>query len=465
MFCMDYFTPELLAKWDLNPFCRTKCGAEDFILRFVPPLGGGMEIIMSKINIVKICGREILDSRGNPTVEATVLLSDGSVGTASVPSGASTGIYEAHELRDTTSARYGGKGVLEAVCNIQKKIQPALVGVSIYEQHEIDTIMREIDATDNKSRLGANAILAVSMACARAGACSYHMPLFKYIGGVSAQRLPIPMMNILNGGAHASNNVDIQEFMILPIGAHTFSDALRIGAEIYHALGGILKKKGMHTAVGDEGGYAPSLDGDEDAIRLICEAIDAAGYDTDTVKIALDAASSEWYADGVYKLPKRGVTMQTDALIDYFAALAQKYPIYSIEDGLDQSDFEGWTKLTKRMGDQVMLVGDDLFVTNTKRLKKGMASGAANAILIKPNQIGTVSETLDVIVTAKSNGYKYILSHRSGETEDTTIADLSVGTNSPFIKTGAPCRSERVAKYNRLLRIESSLNSGAVYGI
>ncbi len=414
---------------------------------------------------MKICGREILDSRGNPTIEATVLLNDGSVGTASVPSGASTGIYEAHELRDTTGARYGGKGVLEAVCNIHKKIQPALVGVSIYEQHEIDTIMREIDATDNKSSLGANAILAVSVACARAGACSYHMPLFKYIGGISACTLPVPMMNILNGGAHASNNVDIQEFMIMPIGAHTFSDGLRIGAEIYHALGSILKKKGLSTAVGDEGGYAPSLDGDEEAIKLICEAIEAAGYDTDTVKIALDAASSEWYADGVYKLPKRGVTMQTEALISYFTDLANKYPIYSIEDGLDQSDFEGWTNLTKTLGDKVMLVGDDLFVTNTRRLEKGIEAGAANAILIKPNQIGTISETLDVIQKAKSNGYGYILSHRSGETEDTTIADLSVGTNSPFIKTGAPCRSERVAKYNRLLRIESALNSAAVYGV
>ena len=420
---------------------------------------------MGKVSITKICGREILDSRGNPTVEATVMLSDGSAGMASVPSGASTGKFEAHELRDTSSARYCGKGVLEAICNINKKIQPALIGVSVYEQHEIDTIMREIDGTENKSKLGANAILAVSMACARAAANSYHMPLFKYIGGMSAYGLPVPMMNILNGGAHASNNIDIQEFMIMPMGAHSFSDALRIGAEIYHTLGGILRKKGMSTAVGDEGGYAPSLDGDEDAIQLICEAIDAAGYDTDTVKIALDAASSEWYTDGVYTLPKRGITMQTDELIDHFAMLTQKYPIYSIEDGLDQSDFDGWSRLTKRIGDKVMLVGDDLFVTNTKRLESGIAAGAANAILIKPNQIGTVSETIDVIVKAKVNGYKYVLSHRSGETEDTTIADLAVGTNSPFIKTGAPCRSERVAKYNRLLRIECALNSGAAYGL
>ena len=420
---------------------------------------------MGKVSIVKICGREILDSRGNPTVEATVMLSDGSVGMASVPSGASTGKYEAHELRDTTSARYQGKGVWDAVCNIHKIIHPALVGVSIYEQREIDTIMREIDGTESKSKLGANAILAVSMACARAAANSYHVPLFKYIGGVSAHRLPIPMMNILNGGAHASNNVDIQEFMIMPIGAHSFTDALRIGAEIYHALGGLLKKMGKSTAVGDEGGYAPSLDGDEDAIKLICEAIEAAGYDTDTVKIALDAATSEWYTNGVYTLPKRGITMQTDSLIEYFADLAQKYPICSIEDGLDQSDFSGWTMLTNKIGDKVMLVGDDLFVTNTKRLNEGIRVGAANAILIKPNQIGTVSETMEVISKAKMSGYQFILSHRSGETEDTTIADLAVGMNSPFIKTGAPCRSERVAKYNRLLRIESCLNGSAVYGI
>lgn len=420
---------------------------------------------MGKVTIAKICGREILDSRGNPTVEATVMLSDGSAGMASVPSGASTGKYEAHELRDSSSARFAGKGVLDAVCNINKKIQPALVGVSVYEQHEIDAIMQEIDGTENKSKLGANAILAVSMACVRAAANSYHIPLFKYIGGVSAHRLPIPMMNILNGGAHASNNVDIQEFMILPVGAHSFADALRIGTEIYHALGSILKKMGKSIAVGDEGGYAPSLEGDEDAIKVICEAIEAAGYDTETVKIALDVASSEWYTEGVYRLPKRETTMTTDAMIDYFADLVKKYPIYSIEDGLDQSDFEGWAKLTQRIGGYTMLVGDDLFVTNTKRLESGIALGAANSILIKPNQIGTVSQTLEVIAKAKSNGYKFILSHRSGETEDTTIADLSVGTNAPFIKTGAPCRSERVAKYNRLLRIEGCLNGGAVYGL
>lgn len=420
---------------------------------------------MAKVCISKICGREVLDSRGNPTVEASVMLSDGTVGMASVPSGASTGIFEAHELRDKSSARYGGRGVLEAVYNIGKRICPALVGVSVYEQSEIDTIMCEVDGTENKSKLGANAILAVSMACARAGANSYHMPLFKYIGGVSARNLPIPMMNILNGGAHASNNVDIQEFMIAPVGAHSFGDALRIGAEIYHTLGKLLKSRGLSTAVGDEGGYAPSLDGDEDAIRLICEAIDAAGYDTETVKIALDAASSEWYRDGSYVLPKRGARFDADALIGYWSELVGKYPIFSIEDGLDQTDFGGWARLTQSIGDRVMLVGDDLFVTNVKRLATGIEMGAANSVLIKPNQIGTVSETIDVIVKAKANGYRYILSHRSGETEDTTIADLAVGTNAPYIKTGAPCRSERVAKFNRLLRIENALGVGAKYGI
>lgn len=420
---------------------------------------------MAKVCISKVCGREVLDSRGNPTVEASVMLSDGTVGMASVPSGASTGIFEAHELRDKSSMRYGGRGVLDAVYNIGKKICPALIGVSAYEQNEIDTIMRELDGSENKSRLGANAILAVSMACARAGANSYHMPLFKYVGGVSARNLPIPMMNILNGGAHASNNVDIQEFMIAPVGAQSFGEALRIGAEIYHALGKLLASRRLGTAVGDEGGYAPSLDSDEDAIRLICEAIDAAGYDTGTVKIALDAAGSEWFRDGAYILPKRGVRFDADGLIGYWAELVAKYPIFSIEDGLDQTDFEGWARLTARIGDRIMLVGDDLFVTNVKRLSTGIELGAANAILIKPNQIGTVSETIDVIVKAKTNGYRYIPSHRSGETEDTTIADLAVGTNAPYIKTGAPCRSERVAKYNRLLRIENALGVGAKYGI
>ncbi|MBR5538751.1 MAG: phosphopyruvate hydratase [Clostridia bacterium] len=419
---------------------------------------------MDKAYIQKVCGREILDSRGNPTVEATVVLSDGTTGTAAVPSGASTGMFEAHELRDDDKTRYGGKGVLEAVANINKRIGPALAGVAAREQSEIDKTMLELDGTDNKAKLGANAILAVSMATARAAANHYRMSLYKYIGGVSARTLPVPMMNILNGGAHASNNVDIQEFMIMPIGAENFSEALRMGTEIYHSLGGILKKKGLSTAVGDEGGYAPGLDGDEEAIKLIIEAIEGAGYDTDKVKIALDAASSEWFEDGKYKLPKQGKVMQTEEVINYFADLINKYPIYSLEDGLAETDFDGWIKLTEQIGEKTMLVGDDLFVTNVSRLKTGIECGAANSILIKPNQIGTVTETIDVIVKAKSNGYKYILSHRSGETEDTTIADLSVGTNSPFIKAGAPCRSERIAKYNRLLRIECALGAGASYG-
>ncbi|MBQ8836702.1 MAG: phosphopyruvate hydratase [Clostridia bacterium] len=420
---------------------------------------------MGKVSITKVCGREILDSRGNPTVEATVSLSDGSVGMASAPSGASTGKYEAHELRDVSSTRYGGKGVLEAVCNINKKICPALTGVPAYEQHEVDKIMCELDGSENKSVLGANAILAVSMACARGAANSYHMPLYRYLGGVSGRNLPVPMMNILNGGAHASNNVDIQEFMIVPQGAENFSESVRICAEIYHTLGKLLKNYKFSTAVGDEGGFAPDLSNDEQAIELICEAIEKAGFDTNTVKIALDAASSEWFDDGKYKLHKRGIEMSTDELINYWKNLIEKYPICSIEDGLDQSDFDGWASLTQKIGDKVMLVGDDLFVTNTKRLIKGIEKQAANSILIKPNQIGTISETIDVIVKAKSNGYKYVLSHRSGETEDTTIADLSVGTNAPFIKSGAPCRSERVAKYNRLIRIESALCSGASFGI
>lgn len=420
---------------------------------------------MAKVVISKICGREVLDSRGNPTVEASVMLSDGSVGMASVPSGASTGKFEAYELRDKESIRYGGRGVLDAVHNINKKISPALIGVSIYEQGEIDTIMCELDGTENKSKLGANAILAVSLACARAGANSYHMPLFKYIGGISARHLPIPMMNILNGGAHASNNIDIQEFMIVPTGARSFTEALRIGAEIYHTLGKLLTARGLSTAVGDEGGYAPSLDGDEDAIRLICEAIDAAGYDIDTVKLALDAAAGEWYRDGNYAFPKRGGKLDAAQLIAHWESLTDKYPIISIEDGLDQTDFDGWAQLTACIGDRIMLVGDDLFVTNESRLALGIAHGAGNAVLVKPNQIGTLSETINLIVKAKSSGYRYILSHRSGDTEDTTITDIAVGTNAPYIKTGAPCRSERVAKYNRLLRIESALGISARFGI
>ena len=418
---------------------------------------------MGKVSITKVCGREIMDSRGNPTVEVSVMLSDGSVGTASSPSGASTGIYEAHELRDGDKVRYGGKGVLDAVKNVNKKIAPSLVGVSACNQSEIDRIMIELDGSENKSKLGANAILAVSMACAKAAANSYHMPLYKYIGGVTAKKLPVPMMNILNGGAHASNNIDIQEFMVVPVGAESFAEALRMGAEIYHTLGSLLKSYNLLTGIGDEGGFAPNLSNDEEAIGVICEAIEKSGYDTSCVKIALDAASSEWYENGKYKLPKRGLEMSTGDLISHWEKLIEKFPICSIEDGLDQTDFDGWSLLTSKIGKKIMLVGDDLFVTNTKRLEKGIEKKAGNSILIKPNQIGTLSETIDVIVTAKLNGYKYVLSHRSGETEDTTIADIAVGTNAPFIKSGAPCRSERVAKYNRLMKIENILSCGACF--
>ena len=421
---------------------------------------------MNKPQIIRCCAREILDSRGNPTVEATVLLSDGTLGTASVPSGASTGIFEAYEKRDGDQKRYGGKGVSDAVSNVCRVISPAISGISATEQSELDRVMLKLDGTDNKSKLGANAILAVSLANARAAANWYHTPLFRYLGGVDAYRLPVPMMNILNGGVHASNNVEIQEFMIVPVGMPRFADALQAGSEIYHTLGKLLKEKLFATTVGDEGGFAPNLQSDEQAIDLICEAIRQAGYSTDTIKIALDAAASEWYCDnGKYRMPKRQKDYDRKELIEYWVRLCDRYPmILSIEDPLDQRDNEGWQELTQRLGNRIMLVGDDLFVTNTARLRDGISQKIANAILIKPNQIGTLSETLEVIHLAKSAGYRFILSHRSGETEDTTIADIAVAMNAPFIKTGAPCRSERVAKYNRLLRIEAALNSSSRYG-
>lgn len=433
----------------------------------MPLIGGGLEINMMKSQIIKCTGREILDSRGNPTVEATVMLSDGTIGVASVPSGASTGIYEAHEKRDGDLSRYGGKGVLEAVNGICRRISPEIVGCYVSDQSVIDQLMIKLDGTENKSELGANAILAVSLATARACASSYGVPLYRWIGGARAVRLPIPMMNILNGGAHASNNVEIQEFMILPVGAPSFSDALRMGSEIYHALGKILKEKGLSTAVGDEGGFAPDLESDEAAIELIISAISAAGYGTDKVKLALDVAASEWYDEKSesYKPPKRGKKMERAELIGYFRMLVDKYPIISIEDPLDQRDFEGWRQITEALGDRVMIVGDDFFVTNPERLKKGIGMGAANAILVKPNQIGTLSEVISVTNLAATAGYSYIMSHRSGETEDTTIADLAVGLGAAFIKAGAPCRSDRVAKYNRLLRIEASLGHSATYGL
>ena len=423
---------------------------------------------MSKPQILKCCGREILDSRGNPTVEATVVLTDGTVGVASVPSGASTGIYEAHELRDGEPARFGGKGVREAVSNICDILSPALSGMYASEQAEVDRAILRLDGTENKSKLGANATLAVSLATARAAANWYRLPLYRYLGGVDTHCLPVPMMNVLNGGAHASNNMDIQEFMIVPVGAPSFAEALRWGSEIYHTLGKLLKADGLSTAVGDEGGFAPDLGSDEDAIRYLIRAIETAGYDTDRVKISLDVAASEWYVgsrDGaghadkneIYTLPKCGETLTRAALIEKWAGYCDRFPILSIEDGLDQSDFTGWTEMTARLGGKIKLVGDDLFVTNTARLKEGIELGAGNAILIKPNQIGTLTETLDVIRVAKEAGYAFILSHRSGETEDTTIADIAVATGAPLIKSGAPCRTERVAKYNRLLRIEASM--------
>ena len=419
---------------------------------------------MSKPQIAKCCAREILDSRGNPTVEATVFLNDGTIGIASVPSGASTGKFEAHEKRDADPTYYHGKGVMKAVYNVCRVISPALLGVNACEQQEIDRILRELDGTDNKSHLGANAILAVSLACSRAAANHYGLPLYRYLGGVEAHRIPVPMMNILNGGAHAANNVEIQEFMILPTGAESFSEGLRMGSEIYHDLGNILKGMKKASTVGDEGGYAPDLESDEQALDLICQAIEKAGY-TDRVKIALDVAASGWYReDGTYHMLKRDEVKTADELIATYERYLERYPIISIEDGLGEEDFEAWKVMTSRLGDRVALVGDDLFVTNQKRLTDGIGQGIANSILIKPNQIGTLTETMEVIQTAKDAGYGFIVSHRSGETEDTTIADLAVATNAPYIKAGAPCRSERVAKYNRLLRIESALSGVSLYG-
>ena len=418
-----------------------------------------------KITIEKVLGREIIDSRGNPTVEAEIGLSDGTYAKASVPSGASTGAFEAIELRDNDKSRYMGKGVTKAVENINKVIAPALCGDSPLDQCAIDYKMIELDGTLNKENLGANAILAVSLACAKASAKHLNLPLFRYIGGTFAVRMPVPMMNILNGGAHASNNIDIQEFMIMPVGACCFSEGLRQCCEIYHTLGKILKENNMDTAVGDEGGYAPNLNSDEEAIEMIIKAIEQAGYNTQNIKIALDCAASEWYTGGNYKLPKRGTELTSEQLINYFEDLSNRYPIISIEDPLSEYDWDGWKEITQRLGTKLNLVGDDLFVTNTKRLKKGIEIGAGNSILIKINQIGTLTETLDAIQTAHKAGYNTIISHRSGETEDTTIADIAVAVNSGQIKTGAPCRTDRVSKYNRLLRIESTLINTSRYGL
>ena len=416
--------------------------------------------------IEKVIGREIIDSRGNPTVEAEVYLLDGTVGRGAAPSGASTGEFEALELRDGDKSRFGGKGVTKAVENINTVISDALTGVDASDIYAVDAAMIAADGTKDKSNLGANAILAVSIASARAAANALEIPLYRFLGGVNGNRLPVPMMNILNGGAHAANTVDVQEFMIMPVGAPSFKEALRWCAEVFHALAALLKSKGLATSVGDEGGFAPDLASDEEAIQYILDAVKDAGYEPGKdFMIAMDAASSEWKGErkGEYVLPKAGTKFTSEELIEHWKKLVDKYPIISIEDALDEEDWEGWQKLTAELGNKVQLVGDDLFVTNTERLSKGIELGCGNSILIKLNQIGSVSETLEAIKMAHKAGYTAISSHRSGETEDTTIADLAVALNTCQIKTGAPSRSERVAKYNQLLRIEEELGTSAVY--
>ncbi|SEJ16621.1 enolase [Propionispira arboris] len=417
---------------------------------------------MSIIN--EVFAREILDSRGNPTIEVEVFLEDGTMGRASVPSGASTGMHEAVELRDGDENRYGGKGVLKAVSNVNDKIAQEIIGLDATDQIGIDALLCELDATPNKSVLGANAILGVSLAVAKAAAASHGLSLYQYLGGFNAKLLPVPMMNILNGGEHADNNVDIQEFMIMPVGAKSFAEALRMGTEIYHALKIVLKSRGLNTAIGDEGGFAPNLTSNEDALGAIVEAIEKAGYKPgEEVKLALDVASSEIYKDGTYNFKGEGVVRTSDEMIDFYETLVDKYPIISIEDGLDENDWAGWKKLTDRLGKKIQLVGDDLFVTNPVRLADGIAQGVGNSILIKVNQIGTLTETFDAMQMAKEAGYTCVVSHRSGETEDATIADIAVAFNAGQIKTGAPTRSDRIAKYNQLLRIEQELASVAKF--
>ncbi|MHB0948720.1 MAG: phosphopyruvate hydratase [Gemmatimonadaceae bacterium] len=423
--------------------------------------------------IVDIQAREILDSRGNPTVEADVILDTGVVGRAAVPSGASTGEHEAIELRDGDAERYGGKGVRQAVKNIEEQIAPALAGAEVTDQMGIDAAMLALDGTPNKANLGANAILAVSLASARAAAQEVGLPLWRYLGGPMSRVLPVPMMNILNGGAHATNTVDFQEFMIVPVGAESFSDALRMGAEVFHSLKKVLVRRKLATGVGDEGGFAPDLRDDEEALRVILEAIESAGYAPgQEIALALDVAASELYRDGSYTFKKSGAgTRDAGGMVDLYSQWLEEYPIVSIEDGLAEDDWDGWAKLTERVGDRCQLVGDDLFVTNTERLARGIESGVANAILIKVNQIGTLTETLEAIDMARSAGYLSVISHRSGETEDTFIADLAVATGAAQIKTGSASRTDRVAKYNQLLRIEQQLGSaaeypgGAIYGL
>jgi len=412
--------------------------------------------------IVSIHGREIIDSRGNPTVEVEVELSGGAQGRAAVPSGASTGAHEAHELRDGEE-RYGGKGTLKAVSAVNEELFEELVGMDASDQSGIDRAMIELDGTENKQRLGANAILGVSLATAKAAAQEAGLPLYRYVGGAGAKVLPIPMMNIVNGGQHADNNVDLQEFMVMPFGATSFSEGLRMGVEVFHALKAVCREQGLNTAVGDEGGFAPNLKSNEEAIALILTATEMAGFKPgDDIRIAIDAASSEFHDDGQYYM--EGKHISAEELSQYYAGLCDKYPIFSLEDGLDEDDWKGWTALNQTVGERVQLVGDDLFVTNVKRLEKGIALGAANSILIKVNQIGTLTETLDAIALAHRSGYTCVMSHRSGETEDTTIADLAVATSCGQIKTGAPCRTDRVAKYNQLLRIEEELGANALFG-
>lgn len=422
---------------------------------------------MKSLKITKVVGREILDSRGNPTVEAEVYLEDGTIGRGTAPSGASTGEFEALELRDGDKSRYLGKGVTKAVQNINVIINQVLTGMDASDIYAVDKAMMDADGTKGKTKLGANAILAVSIACSKAAANALDIPLYRFFGGISGNKLPVPMMNIVNGGCHAlSSGLDVQEFMIMPVGAPSFKECLRWCAEVFHALASILKERGLATSVGDEGGFAPALASDEEAIETILEAVKKAGYEPGRdFKIAMDAASSEWKTGkvGEYKLPKAGTVYTSDELIEHWKKLVDKYPIISIEDGLDEEDWEGWKKLTAELGDKVQLVGDDLFVTNTERLREGIELGCGNSILIKLNQIGSVSETLEAIKMAHKAGYTAIASHRSGETEDTTIADLAVALNTCQIKTGAPSRSERVAKYNQLLRIEEELGDSAVY--
>ncbi|TDO94511.1 enolase [Halanaerobium saccharolyticum] len=418
---------------------------------------------MLSTTIVEVYAREILDSRGNPTVEVEVVLEDGTFGRAAVPSGASTGEYEAVELRDGGD-RYLGKGVLDAIENVNEVIAPELLGLDVRDQVDIDNLMRELDGTENKGKLGANAILGVSMAVAKAAANATGTELYNYIGGMNAKTLPVPMMNILNGGEHADNNVDLQEFMIMPVGAVSFREALQMGAEVYHNLKKVLQEKNLGTGVGDEGGFAPDLGSNEEALQVIVEAIEAAGYEAgEDFYLAIDAAASEIYKDGKYDLAGEGVKKTSEEMVDFYAELIDKYPIISLEDGLDEDDWEGWAQLTERLGDRLQIVGDDLFVTNVERLSRGIEEDSANSILIKVNQIGSLTETLDTIKMATRAGFTSVVSHRSGETEDVTIADLVVAMNTGQIKTGAPARSERVAKYNQLLRIEESLGEAAQY--